>query len=113
MYFIRKTSSKYKIHTESNVKIPSDDRLAAGTSAVNGSSVGAAAVIYATDGSLAAEHDETEEVRPRAFKPEPSNMVVVDMENDDQDKWTNHEDSAPYRKRRPEDTLQDSLLDPL
>ncbi|XP_026815958.1 anoctamin-5-like [Rhopalosiphum maidis] len=112
-YFIRKTSSKYKIHTESNVTIPSDDRLAAGASAVNGSSVGSAAVIYATDGSLAAAHDETEEERSRAFNSdpmaEPSIMVVVDMENDDQDKWTNHEDSPPSRKRRPEDTLQDSL----
>ncbi|XP_025191123.1 anoctamin-5-like [Melanaphis sacchari] len=90
VYFIRKTSSKYKIHTDSNVKSPSSDKLAAGTSAVNSPNAGSAAVIYATDSSLAAANDEMEEGRPRAFNGNPvavlSTMEVVDMENDDQDK---------------------------
>lgn len=114
VYFIRKTFSKYNIHTKSNVKSPSDDKLAADTSAVNGSSTGSAAVVYAADDSLTTTaHDKSKEGRPRAFNGNPmtvpSTMVVVDMENDDLDKYTNHKVSPPSRRRRPEETLQDSL----
>lgn len=115
VYFIRKTFSKYNIHTKSNVKSPSDDRLAADTSAVNKvQSTGSAAIVYAADDSLTTTaHDKLKKGRPRAFNGNPmtmpSTMVVVDMENDDLDKYTNHKVSPPPRRRRPEETLQDSL----
>jgi len=60
---------------------------------------GSSSVIYAADGFLANAQDEKEEKRSRAFDVNPvdvpSTLVVVDMENDDQEKWTNHEFSKP------------------
>eukprot|EP00102_Acyrthosiphon_pisum_P020071 XP_016657281.1 PREDICTED: anoctamin-2-like [Acyrthosiphon pisum] len=94
VYFIRKRFSKYKTHAEPNADNPSGDRSVAGTRVVTGSG-GSSAVNYAADGSLTNAHDKKEEKRSRAFEGNPvavpSTLVVVDMENDDQEKWVNHE----------------------
>jgi len=88
---------------EPNADNPSGDRSVAGTRVVTGS-CGSSSLIYAADGFLANSHDKNEEKRSRAFDVNPvdvpSTLVVVDMENDDQEKWTNHEYSQ---------TSQDSL----
>jgi len=98
---------------EPNAENPSGDRSVAGTSRVVTGSCGSSAVIYAADGSLADAHNKKEKEQSRAFDDNPvavpSTLVVVDMENDDQEKWTNHENSQSSRKRRPEERLQDSL----
>lgn len=94
MYFIQKRFSKYKTHLEPNAENPSGDRSVTGTRVVTGSG-NSSAVIYAMDGSLANVHNKKEEKRSRAFDGNPvavpSTLVVVDMENDDHEKWTNNE----------------------
>jgi len=92
VYFIRK---RYKTHSKLNADSPP-----AGT-AVDTDSGDSSAVIYAADGSLVAGHDKIELEEPQAFNRNPvavpSTLVVVDMENEDQEKWTNQEYSrTPY-----------------
>lgn len=112
VYFIRKRFAKYKTEAKPNVDSPSGDRSAASATVVT-DSCDYSAVIYAADGSLATAPDKMEEGEPQAFNRNPvavpSTLVVVDMENEDQEKWTNNEYSSPSRRHGPEDRLQDSL----
>lgn len=107
VYFIRKKFTQYKADANPNADSPSGERSVAGTSVVT-DSVDSSAVIYAADGSLAAAHDAMVEERPKALNSNrmvvPSTLLVIDMENDDQEKSTNHEYSPPS-KNRPEERL--------
>lgn len=108
VYFIRKRFPQYKAHANLNDDSPSSERSVAGTSVVTDSG-DSSPVIYAADGSLAAAHDAMAEERSRTFNSNPmvvpSTLLVIDMENDDQEKSMNHEYSPPSRRHRPEERL--------
>jgi len=106
VYFIRKRFSQYKTHANLNVDSLSDDRSTAGTPVVTAGSGDSSA---AADGSLATTHGTMEEGRPRVLNSNPmvvpSTLLVIDIENDDQEKSTIHEYSTPSKRRQPEEKL--------
>jgi len=108
VYFIQKKFPQYKAQATSNADSPSGERSVAGTSVVTDSG-DSSAVIYTADGSLTAVHDAMVEGRSRAFDDNPmvmqSTLLVIDVENDDQEKSTNNEYSPPSRRHRSEERL--------
>lgn len=106
VYFIRKSFSKYKTKTELNIDGQSGKGLVKGASVVTNPG-GSDAVVYAADGSLIVADDEIDKGQKLVGNPVAvsATVVVVDMENDNHEKWTNHEYSPqPSRRRRPEET---------